>query len=75
MSVELKRGYYLLNTDGGMASNGRRRSGEPLGIAPIGVLLRTPRLAAIAELSDAIGPATHNATEYRAFDRRIEASA
>ena len=30
----LKRGYYLLNTDGGMASNGRRRSGDPLGACP-----------------------------------------
>jgi hypothetical protein len=28
-SAGLKRGYYLLNTDGGMASNGRRRSGDP----------------------------------------------
>lgn len=27
--ADLKRGYYLLNTDGGMASNGRRRSGAP----------------------------------------------
>src|SRR6266498_1194216 len=32
----LKRGYYLLNTDGGMASNGRRRSGDPLGREAIG---------------------------------------
>jgi hypothetical protein len=40
----LKRGYYLLNTDGGMASDGRRRSGDPLGRAAIGALLRTPRL-------------------------------
>jgi probable phosphoglycerate mutase len=67
MSVELKRGYYLLNTDGGMASNGQRRSGEPLGIAAIGALLRTPRLAAVAEISEAIGPATHNVAEYRAL--------
>lgn len=67
MSVELKRGYYLLNTDGGMAYNGRRRSGEPLGIAAIGALLRTPRLAAVAEISEAIGPATHNVAEYRAL--------
>jgi probable phosphoglycerate mutase len=50
-----------------MASNGRRRSGEPLGIAAIGALLRTPRLAAVAEISEAIGPATHNVAEYRAL--------
>src|SRR3954467_10370843 len=32
----LKHGYYLLNTDGGMASgHGRRRSGDPLGHAAI----------------------------------------
>ena len=67
MSVELKRGNYLLNTDGGMASDGRRRAGEPLGIAGIGALLRTPRLAALAEISEAIGPATHNVAEYRAL--------
>ena len=67
MSIELKRGYYLLNTDGGMASDGRRRSGEPLGIAAIGVLLRTPRLATVAEISEAIGPATHNVAEYQAL--------
>ena len=50
-----------------MASNGQRRSGEPLGIAAIGALLRTPRLAAVAEISEAIGPATHNVAEYRAL--------
>ena len=61
----LKRGYYLLNTDGGMASNGRRRSGDPLGRAAIGALLRTPRLVTVAQISKAIGPATHNVAEYR----------
>jgi hypothetical protein len=60
----LKRGYYLLNTDGGMASNERRRSGDPLGCAAIGVLLRTPRLVTVAQVSMAIGPATHNVAEY-----------
>ena len=63
----LKRGYYLLNTDGGMASNGRRRSGDPLGRAAIGALLRTPRLVTVAQISKAIGPATHNVAEYRAL--------
>lgn len=63
----LRRGYYLLNTDGGMTSNGRRRSGEPLGQAAIGALLRTPRLAVVAEVSRPIGPATHNVAEYRAL--------
>jgi ribonuclease HI len=64
----LRRGYYLLNTDGGTASgHGRRRSGDPLGHAAIGALLRTPRLATVAQISTAIGPATHNAAEYRAL--------
>ena len=47
----LKRGYYLLNTDGGMASDGRRRSGDPLGRAAIGALLRTPALIEGLELA------------------------
>ena len=63
----LKRWYYLLNTDGGMASNGRRRSGDPLGRAAIGALLRTPRLVTVAQISKAIGPATQNVAEYRAL--------
>ena len=65
--VGLKRGYYLLNTDGGIASNGLRRSGHPLGRAAIAALLRTRRLATVAQISKAIGPATHNVAEYRAL--------
>jgi ribonuclease H / adenosylcobalamin/alpha-ribazole phosphatase len=65
--AELKRGYYLLNTDGGHASNGRRRSGDPLPVAAIGALLRTRRLVTVAQISEAIGPATHNMAEYRAL--------
>ena len=63
------RGYYVLNTDGG---NLRRRPGDPLSRAAIGALLRTRRLATVARVSEAIGPATHNVAEYRA-DRRAEA--
>jgi hypothetical protein len=54
----LKRGYYLLNTDGRMASNRRRGSGDRLGRAAIGALLRTPRLLTVAQTSKVIGPAT-----------------
>ena len=57
-------GYYLLNTDGG---NLRRRPGEPLSHAAIGALLRTRRLVNVAQVSKAIGPATHNVAEYRAL--------
>jgi probable phosphoglycerate mutase len=56
--ADLKPGYYLLNTDGG-------NSGDPLGRAAIGALLRTPRLVTVAEISKAIGPATHNVAEYQ----------
>jgi ribonuclease HI len=56
----LKRGYYLLNTDGG-------NSGDPLGRAAIGALLRTRRLVTVAQISKPIGPATHNVAEYRAL--------
>ena len=58
--ADLKPGYYLLNTDGGNA-------GDPLGRAAIGALLRTPRLVTVAQISKAIGPATHNVAEYRAL--------
>ncbi len=68
----LKRGYYLLNTDGGMAAAGRRRSGDPLDRAAIGALLRTRRLVTVAQISKVIGPATHNVAEYRALIEGLE---
>ena len=58
--VPLKRGYYLLNTDGG-------NSGDPLGCAAIGALLRTRRLVTVDQISKTIGPATHNVAEYQAL--------
>ena len=60
--ADLKRGYYLLNTDGG-------NSGDRLGRAAIGALLRvrTPRLVTVAQISEAIGSATHNVAEYLAL--------
>ena len=54
----VKRGYYLLNTDGGNRA-------EPLGRAAIGALLRTRRLVTVAQISKEIGPATHNVAEYQ----------
>ncbi len=38
-----------------------------MGRAAIGALLRTPRLVTLAQISKAIGPATHNVAEYRAL--------
>jgi ribonuclease HI len=61
--ADLKRGYYLLNTDGGH----QRRSGDQLPVAAIGALLRTRRLVPVAQISKAIGPATHNVAEYQAL--------
>src|SRR4051812_3464251 len=63
----LKRGYYLLNTDGGTAFNGPRSTGDPLDDAAIGALLRTTSLVTVAQISKAIGPAAHNVAEYRAL--------
>ncbi len=61
-------GTHLLNTDAGMApGHGRRRVGDPLGDAAVGALVRTSRLATVARISLAIGPATHNEAEYRAL--------
>ena len=58
--ADLKRGYYLLNTDGG-------NSADPSGRAAIGALLRTRRLVPVAQLSKTIGPATHNVAEYQSL--------
>jgi ribonuclease HI len=55
-----KRGCYLLNTDAG-------NSGNPLGRAAIGALLRTRRLVTVAQVSKVIDPATHNVAEYQAL--------
>jgi ribonuclease HI len=51
---------YLLNADGG-------NSGNPLGHAAIGVLLRTRRLVTVAQISKLVSPATHNVAEYQAL--------
>ena len=56
----MKRGYYLLNADGG-------NRGDRLGRAAIGALLQTRRLEFVAQISKAIGPATHNVAEYQAL--------
>src|SRR3954454_5444767 len=56
---------YLLNTDGG-------NSGNPLGRAAIGALLRTRRLVTVAQISKGIGPATHNVAEYQALIEGLE---
>jgi ribonuclease HI len=63
--VGLNHECYLLNTDAGIASNGPRRSADPLDRAVIAALLRTRRLVTVDQITKAIGPATHNVAEYR----------
>jgi probable phosphoglycerate mutase len=65
--MQAERGYYILNVDGAMASNGRRTSGDPPGIASIGVVLRSPGLTVEKEVSKTIGRASHNVAEYSAL--------
>jgi ribonuclease HI len=62
-----KSGYYVLNTDGGMASDGHKVAGELPGVASIGVVLRSPQLQVIKTISRTIGHATHNEAEYQAL--------
>jgi probable phosphoglycerate mutase len=54
--------YYVLNTDGGNLR--RPRAEDPLTDAAIGVLLRTRKMATVAQFSRSIGVATHNTAEY-----------
>jgi len=56
----VKSGYFLLNADGG-------NRGNALGPAAVGALIRTRRLEFVAQISKAIGPATHNVAEYQAL--------
>jgi ribonuclease HI len=54
--------YYVLNTDGGNLR--RALADDPLTHAAIGVLLRTRKMATVAQFSRPIGAATHNTAEY-----------
>lgn len=61
-TAAVQRGYFLLHTDGGMLR--RPRAEDPLTHAAIGVLLRTRRMATVAQFSRPIGRASHNTAEY-----------
>jgi probable phosphoglycerate mutase len=65
-----QRGYFLLNTDGGILR--RPRAEDPLTHAAIGVLLRTRRMATVAQFSKPIGLATHNTAEYVGLTEGLE---
>ncbi len=63
-------GYYLLFTDGSMASSGHRRPGDPPGEGRIGAMLKRAhngRLREVDHRSVAIGPASPDEAEYRAL--------
>ena len=57
----------VANCDGGARGNP--------GPAGIGVTIRSPRSKVLAEISEAIGPATNNVAEYTAVKRALERAA
>ena len=69
---ELRRGYYLLLTDGSMQASGRREIADPPGEAGIGAVLKDSRDRMVDSLSKAIGPATKDQAEYRALIEGLE---
>lgn len=69
---ELKKGRYLLNTDGGMVNDGRRSSGDEPGEAAIGVVLSDPGDRVVTTFKDRIGPETIQGAEYRALIKGLK---
>ncbi|HZJ51456.1 MAG TPA: ribonuclease HI family protein [Actinomycetota bacterium] len=64
----LKRGRYLLNTDGGM----RRSSDDEPGEAAIGVVLNEPGDRPVTTFKQRIGTETIQGAEYRALIKGLE---
>ncbi len=65
-------GYYILNTDGGMDSTGRRSEDDPPGEAAIAVVLRKTKKGRKSEIlvesfSRRIGPRMNDEAEYVAL--------
>ncbi|CAN5770719.1 ribonuclease HI family protein [soil metagenome] len=71
-SAPLKKGRYLLNTDGGMKSDGRRPSDDQPGEAAIGVVLNDPDDRLVQTINEAIGRETIQGAEYRAVIKGLE---
>jgi ribonuclease HI len=67
----LKRGRYLLNTDGGVRNNGHKVPMEAKDAA-IGVVLSDPDDREVDSYSARIGPATVQGAEYRALISGLE---
>ena len=68
----VKKGRYLLNTDGGMANDGQRSSEDEPGEAAIGVVLNDPDDRSVTTFKEAIGPDTIQGAEYRALIKGLE---
>jgi ribonuclease HI len=65
-------GYYILNTDGGMVSSGRRADDDPPGEAAIAVLLKKTKKgrkteAVVESFRRHIGPRMNDEAEYEAL--------
>ena len=65
----LKKGRYLLNTDGGMV---KRSVGDKFGEAAIGVVLNEPGDRAFQIFRDRIGPEMIQGAEYKALIKGLE---
>lgn len=63
------RSYYLLNTDGGMVNDGRRKHGDPPGKAAIAVVLRDSRDRPVegSPYGKTIGDKSNDVAEYMAL--------
>lgn len=65
-------GYYILNTDGGMVSSGRRADDDPPGEAAIAVVLKRTKKgrkteAVVESFGRRIGPRMNDEAEYEAL--------
>jgi len=65
-------GYYILNTDGGMVSSGRRADNDPPGEAAIAVVLKKTKKgrnteAVVESFGRRIGPRMNDEAEYEAL--------
>lgn len=64
---EVGSGYYLLNTDGGEASDGMRNKNDPRGEAAIAVVLKDSNDRLVEGFAAGIGRNTKDLAEYRAL--------
>ena len=67
-----RKGYFLLNTDGGMDSSGRRSHGDPPGEAAISVVLKqvnknNSKEIAVESFGRRIGKKMNDVAEYEAL--------